>query len=192
MSDQDERIAKRAPASDDRAERAASDRHVTENRESTDPLRNEELFAMLLNVNNKLPQLPNIAGYHTCWLTTTNLSDPIHQRLRIGYQLIRKEEIPSYSMPTQQAGQTDEYSGYIRVNEMVASKIELDRFNVIMKHLHHDLPLQQVEALKSKVHIQRDGKGREVGYTGDGFSNGVSDGFSTLGRALAPSFSGVA
>lgn len=192
MPDQDERIAKRAAASDSRADRADSDRSVTENRVSNDPIRNEELFAMLRDVNTKLPQLPEIPGYHTCWLTTTNQSDPIQHRQRIGYQLIKKSELPGYELPTQQASQTDEYGAYIRVNEMIASKIEIERFNLIMKHLHHDLPLEQIQTLKNSVTIQKDGKGRDVGYTGDGFRDGISDGFTTLGRARAPSFAGVA
>jgi hypothetical protein len=188
--DQDERIAKRAVASDSRADRALSDRPVTESREATDPLRNEELFAMLRDVNTKLPTPPAIPGFHLCWLTTTNQSDPIEHRLRMGYQLVKQSELPGFSLPTQQSSQVSDE--HIRINEMVLSKISMERFELIMKYLHHDLPLEQIQTLKNSVRIERDGKGREVGYTGDGFSNGVSDGFTTLGRARAPSFAGVA
>lgn len=189
--DQDERIAKRAVASDSRADRASSDRSVTENREATDSLRNEELFAMLRDVNTKLPTPPAIPGFHLCWLTTTNQSDPIEHRLRIGYELVKQTELQGFALPTQQSGQVSD--DHIRVNEMVLAKISMERFETIMKYLHHDLPLEQVQTLKNSVRIEKDGKGRDVGYTGDGFRDGISDGFTTLtGRARAPSFSGVA
>lgn len=188
--DQDERIAKRALANETHADRAASDRPVTENRESTDILRNEELFAMVRDVNTKLPSPPAIPGYHMCWLTTTNQSDPIEHRLRIGYQLVKQFELPGFSLPTQQSAQVSD--DHIRVNEMVLAKIGIDRFNTIMKYLHHDLPLEQVQTLKNSIRIQKDGRGNDVAYTGDGFQSGISDGFSSLGRARAPSFAGVA
>lgn len=188
--DQDERIAKRAAASDSRADREVSDRPVTENRESTDTLRNEELFAMVRDVNTKLPSPPSIPGYHMCWLTTTNQSDPIEHRMRIGYQLVKQSELPGFSLPTQQSGQVSD--DHIRVNEMILAKISMDRFNTIMKYLHHDLPLEQVQTLKNSIRIQKDGRGNDVAYTGDGFQSGISDGFASLGRARAPSFEGVA
>lgn len=190
MSDQDERIAKRAPSSEIRTDRANSDRPVTENRESTDTLRNEELFAMVRDVNTKLPSPPEIKGYHLCWLTTTNQSDPIEHRLRIGYQLVQQSELPGFSLPSQQSAQVSD--NHIRVNEMVLAKISMERFNTIMKYLHHDLPLEQVQTLKNSIRIQKDGRGNDVAYTGDGFSKGISDGFTSLGHARAPSFSGVA
>lgn len=188
--DQDERIAKRAAASDSRADRAVSDRTITENREATDTLRNEELFAMLRDVNTKLPSPPSIPGYHMCWLTTTNQSDPIEHRLRIGYKLVKQSELPGFSLPTQQSSQVSDE--HIRVNEMVLAKIEMERFDLIMKHLHHDLPLEQIQTLKNSIHIEKDGKGRDVGYTGGEFKRGISDGYDVLGRARAPSFAGVA
>ena len=65
---------------DGRRPRAAQDRHVTEDRQMSDDER-LEMFRMNL-YNDHLPNIPDIPGYHVCWLTTTNKSDTIQQRTR--------------------------------------------------------------------------------------------------------------
>lgn len=188
-SHQDERIAKRASGSEARADRLASDRAATENRETNDATRLEEKLAILRDVNTKLPSPPEIPGYHLCWLTTTNQSDPLEHRFRLGYELVKPSELPGFALPTQQSGEVA--SDRIVINEMVLAKIEKNQWLAYMKHLHHDLPLEQANNLKNSVQIQEDGRGRKVAYTGGEFSRGVSDGFAHLGKSPPPSFVGV-
>ncbi|MDV7398030.1 hypothetical protein RZS08_41900, partial [Arthrospira platensis SPKY1] len=40
--------------------------------------------------------IPNVEGdpnYHYCWLSTTNQSDPIYRRLKLGYELVKYDEL---------------------------------------------------------------------------------------------------
>ena len=194
QQNQDERIAKRSSLEDIRADRSASDRKTTENRETTDNLRLEERLAILRDVNTKLPQAPEIPGFHTCWLTTTNQSDSLEYRARLGYELVKPEELPGFAAPvSQQMGQVA--TDRIMVNEMVLAKIPKELAAAYLHHVHHELPTQQMEQLRQSVQITRDGRGREVAYTGsdrDGdFRSGVSDGFRTLQKTSRPSFEGV-
>lgn len=188
---QDERIAKRSDANQERGSRLSAERSVTENREMSDADRLTEKLAILRDVNTKLPSPPEIAGYHLCWLTTTNQSDPLEHRFRLGYVLVKPEELPGFVMSTQQAGELAR--DRIQVNEMVLGKIEKSLWESYMKHLHHDLPLEQAAALKESLQVFKDGRGNDVAYTGGEFKNGMSDGMSHVGRAArAPSFAGVA
>ena len=189
----DERLAKRASIGDVRANRAASDRSHTQNREETDAVRREERLAILRDVNVKLPVIPEIPGYHTIWLTTNNQSDSLDWRMRVGYELIKPEELPGFCLPTQQSGQVT--SDRIMINEMVDAKIKTELAEEAMQMFHHDMPTQAVNSLKESVAITRDGRGREIGYSGrdiDGsFRDGATDGFRTLTKNARPSFAGV-
>ena len=189
----DERIAKRAGAGDVRIERLASERNKTENRENTDAVRREERLAILRDVNVKLPKIPEIPGYHTCWLTTTNQSDSLEWRMRVGYELIKPDELPGFCTASQQSGQTS--TDRIMINEMVAAKISNEMAEEAMQMFHNDMPNEQIRNLTESVKIMRDGRGREVAYSGtdrDGsFKDGVADGFRTLSKNVRPSFAGV-
>ena len=194
QSNQDERIAKRSDESQERGSRLSHERAVTEDRETSDAVRLAEKHAILRDVNTKLPAPPSIPGYHLCWLTTTNQSDPLEHRYRIGYQLVKPEELPGFALPSQQGG-TAVATDRIAVNEMVLAKIGMKDWEENMKFLHHQLPLEQAAALKESVQITKDGRGRDVAYTGQEFNQGMADGFTNLGRtggARAPSFAGVA
>lgn len=188
---QDERIAKRSDVNQERGSRLSAERAVTENREISDADRLVEKLAILRDVNTKLPAPPDIPGYHLCWLTTTNQSDPLEHRFRLGYVLVKPEELPNFVMSTQQAGQAG--SDRITVNEMVLAKIEVSTWESYMKHLHHDLPLEQAAALKDSLQVFKDGRGNDVAYTGGDFKNGMSDGLSQVGRGIRKAnFAGVA
>lgn len=191
QSGQDERIAKRPDGTLERGSRLSAERAVTEDREVTDASRLAEKLNILRDVNTKLPAAPTIPGFHTCWLTTTNQSDPLEHRFRLGYELIKPEEAVGFALPSQQSG-THVASDRIVINEMVAAKIEISLWESYMKHLHHDVPLEQISSLKQSVQISKDGRGRDVAYTGGDFRNGVADGFTSLGHGTrAASFAGV-
>jgi hypothetical protein len=130
----DERVKK--PAGDDKLSRAMTDRAVTENRELSDAERLEMLLASLQQ--SHLPNLPEIPGYHVCWLTTINPRDSIPQRLRMGYELIRAEELgPAYEKESMKTG---EYAGHIMINEMVAAKLPDFLYQGLMREFHHTRP----------------------------------------------------
>ena len=70
----DDRL-KKEQLSVSRRDRAMDDRQATENRELSDDER-LEMFRMQL-YNDALPNIPDIPGFHVCWLTTTNKNDTI-------------------------------------------------------------------------------------------------------------------
>lgn len=129
-----------------RKPREKQDREQTGNRELTDSERLDALRMSTFQV--ALPDLPPIDGYHVCWLTTTNPKDPVYGRVRMGYQLIKPEEIPGFEHVSLKSG---EYAGYVGVNEMLAAKIPLHLYNEYMKELHYRQPLAEEEKLTEAV-----------------------------------------
>jgi hypothetical protein len=43
-----------------------------------------------------LPKLPEMDGWHLCWLSTTNSYDSIDKRIRLGYVPVKSEELPGF------------------------------------------------------------------------------------------------
>lgn len=186
----DERIAKRTSSGDVRADRLSMDRQITENREVSDSIRLQERRAMLRDSNTLLPAPPPIDGYHLVWLTTSNARDPLEGRFRRGYELVKPTELPDFKFSTQKSGESLS-EDRIQINEMVLAKIALDLWREDMKYLHYDLPKESISALKDSVKIGRDGRGRDVAYTGGEFQGGVADGYAQT-RLSTPDFSKIA
>lgn len=161
----DDRLKKELGVS--RQSRAAEDRTVTENREISEDDR-LEMFRMNL-YNDALPNIPDIPGYHVCWLTTTNKNDTIQMRMRLGYELIRGDDVPGMELVTQKTG---EYAGCVAVNEMVAAKLPLSLYYRYMQEAHHDAPLREEDKLAETAEIMREQAERSGGrlYEGDGMS----------------------
>ena len=103
--------------------------------------------------NSSLPQLPPIPGYHQCWLSTTNTKDTIHARLRIGYELVRPDEVPGDQNLKLANG---EYAGCVGINEMVLAKLPDNLFQRYMKHLHHDKPMEEASKLRYRAEALKD------------------------------------
>lgn len=150
-----------------RRSRGMEDRNVTEDRVMTDDER-LEMFRMNL-YNDALPIIPEIPNYHVCWLTTTNKSDTIQQRLRLGYELIKGEDVPGMDLVTQKTG---EYAGCVAVNEMIAAKLPLSLYQRYMQEAHHDAPLREEEKLAETAELMREQAERAGGrlLEGDGMS----------------------
>ena len=149
-------------------ERAQDEREMTEDRELSEDERLEMLRDSL--VQSMLPDLPRIPGYHVCWLTTTNKSDTLAWRKRLGYELIRVEDIPGWDATTQSVG---DYVGMVQVNEMVAAKIPIRLYNKFMRALHDTMPREQEEKLRAQLSLMKD-KASEMGSSvmeGDGTAN---------------------
>jgi len=138
--DMDERLKKELGAG--RGSRAMSDRAVTERRDISDDDR-LQMFQQAL-FNDALPDLPNLPGYHLCWLTTTNTRDPIHRRMQLGYEPVKPEEVPGMRYATLKTG---EWSGFIAVNEMLAFKLPMSLYQRFMQEAHHDAPLREEQSL---------------------------------------------
>lgn len=142
----------------DDSDRSAEDRESQE-RDYTDEER-LELFRMAM-FQNQLPSLPNMPGWHPCWLTTANPRDSIQGRLRLGYQLIRPEEVPGWEHNVLTSGS---YAGCIGINEMVAAKLPMRLYEMYMTEAHHNQPLAEEGKLRSTLDAVRDaqGKGTQV------------------------------
>lgn len=159
----DERLKKELGVG--RQSRDMEDRQVTENREVTDDDRLEMFRAQLFN--DALPDLPNIPGYHMCWLTTTNPRDPIHRRIQLGYEPIKASEVPGMEFASVKTG---EWAGMVGVNEMIAFKLPETLYQRFMQEAHHDAPLREENKLAETAEIMRqqaEGSGSTL-FEGDG------------------------
>lgn len=157
-----------------RADRAAEDQKRTDADGTI--LTQSERRRMFRNewAQEALPSTPEIAGYHLCWLSTSNSYDPIHKRMRMGYEPVMASEIPGFEHLKMKSG---EFEGVISVNEMVLFKIPLEIYNDLMDEFHNAMPLEQEELLRDSARINgRDSNGRELGSV-------EGDGFASLGRA---------
>lgn len=186
----DARLSKRDDDGASRNDRASEDRAITGDREVTDIVRGSERRAMLRDTNTLLPPPPAIDGFHSFWATTTNTKDTVESRQRLGYSFITKAEAPNYDLGTLKSGEST--SDRIMCNEMVAMKIPLDIWKEDMMDLHHTLPNERAKSIKDRINFDQDGRGRKIGWTGEGFKDGKDQGFDDLGRSLAPSLKGVA
>lgn len=117
-----------------------------------------------------LPTPPACPGWHYLWLSTTNQYDPIHKRLRMGYELVKADEIPGFKSYKVGAG---EFEGFISVNEMILAKIPEDVYYDIMSYLHHEKPLEEEDRLRTNAieHLQ-DSNGRPLGEKLGEFASG--------------------
>jgi hypothetical protein len=69
-----------------------------------------------------LPSVPEMKGWHLCWLSTTNSYDSIDKRIRLGYSPVKAEELPGMDNNKVKAG---EHAGFISCNEMLLYKIPM-------------------------------------------------------------------
>lgn len=167
-----------------RGDRAMQDRAVTESRTLTDSERVDLLRRSFFQ--SALPDLPKIPGYHTFWATTQNPRDPVHGRLRLGYEIIQAKDMLGWEHLGNKSG---EYAGAIGVNEMIAMKLPLHLYEAYMREVHHDAPLREEEAIYNNLV----GVGEEAAQAAKrgGRMKGpmIESGTEELGKAReAPSF----
>ena len=153
-----------------------------ENRASHDPVREapEDTFVSSDErrkmwkdewTQSALPNVPELKGWHVCWLSTTNSYDSIDKRIRLGYTPVKAEEIPGFENYRVKAG---EHDGCIACNEMILFKIPEERYQDIMAHFHHDMPLEEATKIKVQAEqvVGRDSNGKSLGQIeGDGLGN---------------------
>ena len=126
---------KNKSADEGRNNRAMVDRSTTENREVTEDER-VEMFRQNL-FQSSLPDLPDTPGWHMCWLTTTNPRDSIQQRIRLGYEPVKPEDVPGWEYASIKTG---EWQGFIGINEMLAFKLPMSLYEKFMMEALHDAP----------------------------------------------------
>lgn len=134
-----------------RETRRTEERSVSEQRELTEDDRLEMFRNQLFN--DALPDLPEIPGYHLCWLTTTNPRDPIHRRMQLGYEPVRPEEVPGMEYASVKTG---EWTGFIGVNEMLAFKLPMSLYQRFMQEAHHEAPLREEGKLAEVAELMRE------------------------------------
>lgn len=117
-----------------------------------------------------LPKLPELPGWHLCWLSTTNAYDSIDKRIRLGYVPVKTDEMPGFENYRVKAG---EHAGYIACNEMLLFKIPMEMYQDIMLQMHHERPLEEAEKIRVQLeNLQgaRDSSGKSLGRVeGEGF-----------------------
>lgn len=125
-----------------------------------------------------MPPCPKIKGFHTIWLSSTNGQDSISKRLRLGYTLVKKGDIPESTDYTNV--ESGSFQGCVSFAEFVLAKIPLATYHQFMETLHHKKPLQREAGIRRQVDAFRN-TGSE-GLTVAQVFSGTND----LGRAQRP------
>ena len=110
-----------------------------------------------------LPSVPDIPGFHLCWLATNSQYDPIHRRFSLGYTPVRSDEMPGYDMYKVKEG---DQSGHIMCNEMLLCKMPMDDYQDIMLEHHHYQPMDEADKIRvdqEQLVSQRDRSGKAMG-----------------------------
>lgn len=178
-TERDARLTSRDRA-EQRAGRDTEERTVTQDRQVMDADRLEAFrqnFAAEL-----LPRIPDIEGYHVCWLATSNRADPVYRRLSLGYTLIKQSEVPGF--PPEMIEGT--YKDCIVVGDLVAAKIPLELYKVYMTEVHHTQPLAEEGKLRSVLEtIEQEARAKKANLE-------IEEGSRELGRRTPkPKFEGV-
>ena len=117
-----------------------------------------------------LPKVPEITGWHLCWLSTTNGYDSIDKRMRLGYIPVKADELPNFDNFRVKAG---EDVGFVACNEMRLYKLPMEAYQDYMLQVHHEMPMEESDKVRLQVeNLQgaRDSRGRSLGQVeGEGF-----------------------
>ena len=165
----DDRIRKntrmdRSSRGQEDASRAAPEENFVSSEERRKMFRSEWL-------QEALPTPPEIPGYHLCWLSSNNQYDPIHKRMRMGYEPVKADELPGFDHLKVKAG---EHVGFVACNEMLLYKLPEEIYQQLMLDLHYHAPLEEQEKIKvqqEQLLGARDSKGKTlVSIEGDGMN----------------------
>ena len=109
-----------------------------------------------------LPQAPDIPGFHTCWLSTTNSMDPIYKRMQRGYIPVTSQEVGGFGASS--IVQEGEFKGCVSCNEMLLFKVEDQTYQDLMTIFHLDMPLEAERGIYEKVNSgdTRDNSGKRL------------------------------
>jgi len=119
-----------------------------------------------------LPKLPELPGWHLCWLSTTNTYDSIDKRIRLGYVPVKAEELLGFDNYRVKAG---EHVGFIACNEMLLYKLPMEIYQDVMLQLHHEAPMSETDKIRVQLESlqgARDSSGKSLGRVeGEGFGD---------------------
>ncbi len=132
------------------------------------------------SVQEILPTPPNIEGFHCCWLSTTNSTDPVYKRMQRGYTPVKASEVPGFGGQFVAVG--GEFDGCIACNEMLLFKIDKQTYVDLMNIYHYDMPKEQEASIREKIDSMREHLG-----SGEEATNVEMEGsFANLGRGVRP------
>jgi len=176
----DERLVKAADTVT-RQDRSAADAERTQQDGTAYTTEERRKLARSEWMQEVLPTPPKVPGWHYCWLSTTNTSDPIYKRLQRGYELVKYTEVPGFGQFKATSG---EFEGCVACNEMILAKIPQELYQEYMTYFHHELPMDEEEMLRNNaLTSDQDSNGRELGQV-------EGEGFKSLGRRVrTPHFS---
>lgn len=111
--------------------------------------------------SNILPALPKLEGYHVCWVPpeSNNIYDTVDYRKGIGYSIVKQEEIPNFTSPSNRAGQ---YEGCVSHNELIMMKLPLKLYQMYAMDTHHTQPNEQERVIKQNIVNLQDPEGKNV------------------------------
>ena len=156
-----------------------------------DAMSDEELQEFIRSefVQESLPQIKAPPGWHCCWLTAHSSYDPIHKRMRLGYEPVTFAELAAQgygrAFETYKVSSGD-FAGCVQCNEMVLFKLPMRRYQLIMSEFHHNMPLREEESIRQKAtQGQTDKTGRPLVKFDE-----EDEGLQELGKApiQAPTF----
>lgn len=131
-------------------------------------------------VQEVLPTVKAPDGWHYCWLSTTNSTDPLHKRMQMGYTPVKASEVPGFSASQYKVAGGD-FDGCIACNEMLLFKVSDERYQDLMTIYHSDMPAEQEQSIKERVMGASE-------YDSNGRGLVSSEGFDRLGRTSNPTF----
>lgn len=125
-------------------------------------------------VQEILPKPPEIPGFHTCWLSTTNSMDPIYKRMQRGYIPVTAQEVKGFGISN--VVNEGEFKGCVSCNEMLLFKVEDQTYQDLMAIFHLDMPLEAERGIYEKLNASQDvdSSGRRL--------NMVEGNFSAMGQ----------
>lgn len=163
MSKNDDERIKRGGAPDMRGDRGSEDQDRTSAGLVSD--QDYERFLEDEFTDSALPSAPPIPGYHLLWGTTASQYDSVQRRQRMGYEPVKRSEMPGFDPSNGQllAG----HDGFITCNEMLLFKIPEAKYQVMMNFFHHKKPLQEEEGIVGQYEKQ----GQRLGSDDDGVAD---------------------
>lgn len=121
---------------------------------------------ILPDINQEKPR-----GYdpemHYFWASTTNQTDTVYKRQRLGYEFVKASDFPD--MTAEFGVKEGQFQGCISIREMLLMKIPKVIANEILRINHHEKPLQEEMRLKANAvdSSVQDKEGKRLGQIAD-------------------------
>jgi len=158
----DDRLKKSA-AEPVRGDRGEADASRTDQDGTTTSIEERRRMIRAEWAQDVLPTPPQVPGWHYCWLSTTNSTDPIYKRMQKGYEPVKAMDIPGFAQYKSTQG---EFEGCVSCNEMLLFRIPEELYQEIMMIYHYERPNEEEEILKANAVDnlkERDSNGRNLG-----------------------------